>query len=197
LKKVLVAELQIGEMKLSVKKVKLNGRLRDFFKNLVKKPKNVKINVVSVEGSFSEKLSCEAFLQSFPDELKDRQFTSFEYKVSLNWVKTFFSSIQNKAYEHPEGVAVSFSFLSCFRDSELALIHELGVSLSQVLHVKQGFQYFSKFYIDDSIQSSSKILKIKRLKKDGAMVMILIENEYRKNSELCAVGKGTIFIRNL
>ena len=125
----------------------------------------------------------------------NRRYPELEILVTKEWVEKYFKTL---SYPFDPSGELPHSFYGCLREGEFKVFADLGISLKQLLHVTQAFQYFKPLKIGDRLTSSVSIDKVMSRKLGGDLVTFLeLKNVYSSQGETYAIGEGTVIVRGI
>jgi len=128
-------------------------------------------------------------------DLVNRRYPDLEILVTKEWVDKFFKTVD---YKFPPGEELHHSFYGCLREMEFKVFADLGISLKQLLHVSQSFQYFKHLKVGDRVISNVSIAKVMSRKLGGDLVTFLeLKNVYTCRGEMYAIAEGTVIVRGI
>lgn len=79
-----------------------------------------------------------------------------------------------------DALGVPPTFITRYRAGEFALFEKLGVALSSVLHVEQGYEYRAPILVGDEIEYSTRLAKVVDKSGGGRKLQFLtLETECR------------------
>ncbi len=128
-------------------------------------------------------------------DLVNRRYPDIEILVTKEWVEKYFKTLSYPLELEGE---LPHSFYGCLREGEFKVFADLGISLKQLLHVSQTFQYFKPLKIGDRLISNVSIAKVMARKLGGDLVTFLeLKNVYTYQGETYAIGEGTVIVRGI
>jgi hydroxyacyl-ACP dehydratase HTD2-like protein with hotdog domain len=115
--------------------------------------------------------------------------------VTKEWVEKYFKTL---SYPYEANGELPHSFYGCLREGEFKVFADLGISLKQLLHVSQTFQYFKSLKVGDRLTSTVSIAKVMSRKLGGDLVTFLeLKNVYSSQGETYAIAEGTVIVRGI
>ncbi len=128
-------------------------------------------------------------------DLVNRRYPALEILVTKEWVDKYFKTV---SYPLEMNSELPHSFYGCLREGEFKVFADLGISLKQLLHVSQTFQYFKALRVGDRLTSTVSIAKVMSRKLGGDLVTFLeLKNVYSCKGETYAIGEGTVIVRSI
>jgi len=114
----------------------------------------------------------------------------YHYDVTVDDVQEF-----SNAVAHPNDLLpVSPVYFTKLRDGEFEILEKMGISLADLLHGEQEYEYFSDIKIGVSIVCHSR-LKNMITKKNGELIILEVETPFHvKDAELPICKSLTTFI---
>lgn len=88
------------------------------------------------------------------------------------------------------------TFLTVFRRGEFELLERMGVSLAQVLHAEQEYEFFSELRSGDFLDFTTQLANA-ALKKgaSGSLKFLTFETEFARNGVRVAVARTILVVR--
>lgn len=128
-------------------------------------------------------------------DLVNRRYPDLEILVTKEWVDKYFKTV---SYPFKSNGELPHSFYGCLREGEFKVFSDLGISLKQLLHVSQTFQYFKALKVGDLLTSTVSIAKVINRKLGGDLVTFLeLKNVYSCKGETYAIAEGTVIVRGM
>ncbi len=128
-------------------------------------------------------------------ELVNRRYPEIEILVTKEWVEKYFKTL---SYPYEASGELPHSFYGCLREGEFKVFADLGISLKQLLHVSQTFQYFKSLKVGDQLTSTVSIAKVMSRKLGGDLVTFLeLKNVYSCQGDIYAIAEGTVIVRGI
>ena len=138
-------------------------------------------------------------LQDLGPHLENRRYPPFYYYMSSSWLRDFAKiSPKRNVKEFGNGDTAPNAIISCCRHGEFHVFKDLGISLKQLLHTSQKFNFFEALKTGQWLKSEVEITKCKQKVLRGQLIVILeVLNQYYHQDQKVADTQMSVFVRPL
>jgi len=142
-----------------------------------------------------------ARLESLTADLVGRRYPEFKFEITEGWLRDYKEALFFSPEEVADASFVPQSFIACLRDAEFHVFEALGISLSQLLHAAQKYEFVRDLRVSDHIVCRATLSSLKKKEgRAGAMAFLEITNEFYRElpsggEELCIRTGMTVVVR--